>query len=112
TTIPLEKTKSFYTARENQSNVSIRIYQGESAKETDNQRLGSFSFSGLQPGDDGRGLVEVTFAVNADGILQISARDAVSGARRSARIDYTNRISEEEIQARLESPEDLDRIQF
>ncbi|MDP3278984.1 MAG: Hsp70 family protein [Deltaproteobacteria bacterium] len=86
-TIPLEQTRAFATAYDNQQEVRIRIAQGESARFGENQPLGELELSGLRPANRGDVTIEVTFELDADGTLQVRARDTLTGISTEARIN-------------------------
>ena len=112
TPIPYEQVRVFATAKEHQTEVAIRVYQGEAPRASQNECLGSFAFSGLEVSSGGRAEVEVTFAIDADGILNVSARDPISGVQKSANIDFASRLSESEIQALAQRSAVNQRIQI
>jgi len=97
TTIPAEASQVFSTAADNQSSVEINIIQGERPMATDNKSLGRFILEGIPPAPRGVPQVEVTFNVDANGILEVSAKDKTSGKENSIRIEGGSKLSEEEI---------------
>ncbi len=99
TSIPIDRTRTFVTARDNQDKVKIRIYQGESRKASECQMLGEFEFGGLRQASRGEVKVEVTFEIDTDGIVNVSARDTETGQKASAAITLSGGLSEEDIVA-------------
>merc|ERR1712157_591476 len=79
TTIPTKKTKTYSTAADGQTQVEIKILQGEREMAGDNKKLGNFQLSGIPPAPRGVPQIEVTFEVDANGILQVSAEDKGTG---------------------------------
>jgi molecular chaperone DnaK len=99
TSIPIDRTRTFVTARDNQDKVKIRIYQGESRKASECQLLGEFEFGGLRPAPRGEVRIEVTFEIDTDGIVNVSARDIETGVKASTSITLSGGLSDEEIAA-------------
>jgi len=95
--IPVEKTRRFSTSRDGQSEVKIRIYQGESRKVAENTFLGELVVGGLRPAPRGTIDIDVTFEVDTDGILNVSARDLDSGRLHSTRVKISGDLSEDKI---------------
>ncbi len=98
TTIPTEKTKTFTTAEDNQSSVEIHVVQGERKMAADNKSLGKFQLTGLPPAPRGVPQIDVTFSIDADGILHVTAKDKATGKSASITIKETSRLTEEEIE--------------
>jgi len=98
TTIPTSKTETFSTAADNQTSVEIHILQGERAKAQDNRTLGRFHLDGIPPAPRGVPQIEVTFDIDADGVLNVSAKDKGTGKEQSIRIESSSGLSEEEIE--------------
>lgn len=98
TTIPSSKSQTFSTAADNQTSVEIHITQGERPMATDNKSLGRFILDGIPPAPRGIPQVEVTFDVDANGILNVKAQDKASGKEQSIRIEAASGLSDEEIQ--------------
>jgi molecular chaperone DnaK len=105
TTIPAEESKTFTTAQDNQSTVTIHVVQGEREMAQDNKSLGQFNLSGLPPAAAGQPQIEVTFEIDADGILNVSAEEQQSGEEASISIDDTSRLDEDEIEEMKEQAE-------
>ncbi|PKD43830.1 molecular chaperone DnaK [Rhodohalobacter barkolensis] len=97
TTIPTSKKETFSTAADNQSSVEIHILQGERAKAQDNRTLGRFHLDGIPPAPRGVPQIEVTFDLDANGVLNVSAKDKGTGKEQSIRIESSSGLSEEEI---------------
>ncbi|MEK7539838.1 MAG: molecular chaperone DnaK [Patescibacteria group bacterium] len=97
TTIPTSKSQIFSTASDNQTSVEIHVVQGEREMASDNKSLGRFILSGLPPAPRGMPQVEVTFDIDANGILNVKARDKATGKEQSIRIEASSGLSEEEI---------------
>ena len=98
TTIPVRKSQIFSTATDNQTTVTIRIYQGERPMAADNKFLGQFDLIGIPPAPRGIPQIEVTFDIDADGILHVSAKDLGTGKEQSIRITGSQKLSDEEIE--------------
>jgi len=97
TTIPTSKTETFSTAADNQSSVEIHVLQGERAKAEDNRTLGRFHLDGIPPAPRGVPQIEVTFDIDANGVLSVGAKDKGTGKEQSIRIEASSGLSEEEI---------------
>jgi len=98
TTIPTQKTQVFSTAVDNQPSVEINILQGEREMATDNKSLGRFVLEGLPPAPRGVPQVEVSFDVDANGILNVKAKDKATSKEQSIRIEASSGLTEEEIE--------------
>lgn len=98
TTIPTSKTQVFSTAADNQTSVEIHILQGERPMAADNKTLGKFILDGIPPAPRGVPQVEVSFDIDADGILKVSAKDKASGKEQSVRIEASTQLSKEEVE--------------
>ncbi len=102
TPVPIEQTRTFTTFQDNQESVKIRVYQGESRQAEDNELLGQFEFSGFEKGRRGEVQIDVTFEINADGIVNVIARDRGTGQEASTRITLSSGLSDNEIQDIIE----------
>lgn len=98
TTIPTSKKEVFSTAADNQTSVEIHILQGERAQATANRTLGRFHLDGIPPAPRGVPQIEVTFDLDANGVLNVSAKDKGTGKEQSIRIESSSGLSEEEIE--------------
>ncbi len=97
TTIPASKSQTFSTASDNQTSVEIHVVQGERPMAADNRTLGRFVLDGIPPAQRGTPQVEVSFDLDANGILTVKAKDKTSGKEQSVRIEGSSTLSEEEI---------------
>lgn len=97
TTIPTRKSQIFSTADDNQPAVSIHVLQGERQMAVDNRTLGRFDLVGIPPAPRGMPQIEVTFDIDANGIVNVSARDKATGKEQSIRIEVSSGLSEEEV---------------
>ncbi|UKN01475.1 molecular chaperone DnaK [Paracrocinitomix mangrovi] len=97
TTIPTKKSEVFSTAADNQSAVDIHVLQGERPMASDNKTLGRFQLSDIPPARRGEPQIEVTFDIDANGIMSISAKDKATGKEQSIKIEASSGLSEEEI---------------
>jgi len=98
TTIPTKKTETFTTAADNQPSVEIHVLQGERAMARDNKTIGRFHLDGIPPARRGEPKVVVTFDIDANGILNVSAKDENSGKEQSIRIEASSGLSDAEIE--------------
>jgi molecular chaperone DnaK len=104
TTIPTSKTQVFSTATDGQTSVEVHALQGERAMAKDNKSLGKFQLTGIPPAPRGVPQIEVSFEIDADGILQVSARDKGTGRAQSIRITNTGGLTKDEVdKMRLEA---------
>lgn len=105
TTIPTKKSQIFSTATDNQPAVSIKICQGEREMATDNKLLGNFELLGIPPAPRGIPQIEVTFDIDANGILHVAAKDLGTGKEQSIRITASSGLSDEEIKKMMRDAE-------
>jgi len=106
TTIPTAKSQTFSTAADNQASVEIHVVQGERAMARDNKSLGRFILDGIPPAPRGTPQVDVAFDVNADGILNVAAKDKTSGKEQSIRIEARSGLSDEDIEKMKKNAEE------
>ncbi|MFN3160109.1 MAG: molecular chaperone DnaK [Rubinisphaera brasiliensis] len=98
TTIPFEKKETFSTAADNQTAVTVRVFQGERAMAADNRLLGEFNLDGIPPAPRGVPQIEVIFDIDKNGILSVSAKDKATGKEQKVTIDNSSGLSETEIE--------------
>jgi molecular chaperone DnaK len=105
TTIPVKKSELFSTAADNQTNVEIHVLQGEREVVSGNKSLGNFKLEGIPEAPKGRPQIEVTFDINVDGLLSVTAKENESGKEQSVTIQGSSNLSENEIENMLEEAE-------
>jgi molecular chaperone DnaK len=98
TTIPTEKKQTFSTAADNQTGVTVRVFQGERKMAADNRLLGEFDLSGIPPAPRGMPKIEVKFDIDANGILNVSAKDLGTGKEANVKIQQSSGLSKDEIE--------------
>ena len=105
TTIPAKKSQVFTTASDSQTSVDIHVLQGEREFAKDNTTLGRFQLTGIAPAPRGIPQIEVTFDIDANGIVNVSAKDMATGKQQSITITASNKMSEDEIKAKVKEAE-------
>jgi molecular chaperone DnaK len=111
TTVPTSRSKIFTTSRDNQTAVKILVMQGEHERATDNELLGEFILTGLRRAPKGQVEIEVTFSINSDGIVAVSAKDLETGQEQSIQVTASSGLTKEEVGRMMEDAKDylLDR---
>lgn len=106
TTVPTHRQKIFTTSRDNQTAVKILVMQGESQRAEENELLGEFILTGLRRAPKGQIEIEVTFEINADGIVSVRAKDLETGLEQSIQVTATSGLTQDEIKSMIESAKD------
>jgi molecular chaperone DnaK len=102
TPVPIEQTRTFTTFQDYQERVKIRVYQGESRQAEENERLGQFEFAGFRKARRGEVEIDVTFAIDSDGLVKVTACDRATGQQASTEITLSSGLSDEEIENIIE----------
>jgi molecular chaperone DnaK len=106
TTVPTSRSKIFTTSRDNQTAVKILVMQGEHEKATDNDLLGEFILTGLRRAPKGQVEIEVTFEINSDGIVSVSAKDLETGQQQSIQVTASSGLTKEEVGKMMDEAKD------
>ena len=106
TTVPTSRSKIFTTSRDNQTAVKILVMQGEHEKATDNDLLGEFILTGLRRAPKGQVEIEVTFEINSDGIVSVSAKDLETGQQQSIQVTASSGLTKDEVGKMMEDAKD------
>ena len=97
TSIPTKKTETFTTAADNQPSVDVKVFQGERPIANDNKKIGEFHLDGILPAPQGAPKIEVTFDLDANGILNVTAKDQGTGKANTVRIEHSSGLNQAEI---------------
>jgi molecular chaperone DnaK len=102
TPVPIEQTRTFTTFKDHQKSVTIKVFQGESREASENELLGQFEFTGFRTGRRNEVEIDVTFEIDTDGIVNVTARDRATGEQASTRITLSSGLSDTEMKAILD----------
>src|SRR4029079_19371972 len=105
TTIPTKKSETFSTAADSQPSVEIHVLQGERSMAKDNKTIGRFVLDGIPPAPRGVPQIEVTFDIDANGILHVAAKDKATGKSQNIRIEASSGLSDEEVKKMVQDAE-------
>jgi molecular chaperone DnaK len=105
TTIPARRTETFSTAEDNQSAVDVVVLQGERERASDNRVLGNFQLTDIPPAPRGQAEIDVTFDVDANGIVNVNARDKATGAERGITISESSNLDQQEVDRMIQEAE-------
>jgi len=105
TTIPCHKSQTFSTAEDNQPNVDVQVFQGERAMARDNKMLGNFILDGIAPGRRGQAKIEVSFDIDANGIVSVTAKDQTTGKEQKITITATTNLTKEDVERMVKEAE-------
>jgi molecular chaperone DnaK len=108
TPIPIEKSKTFTTSRDGQDRVRIRVYQGESNRAEGCELLGEFEFTGFRIGYRGEVQIQVTFEIDSNGIVNVSAADLETGQKASTTINLSSGLSEQDIRRAMDENAEIE----
>ncbi|MCK6592603.1 MAG: Hsp70 family protein, partial [Polyangiaceae bacterium] len=106
TTVPTSRSKIFTTSRDNQTAVKILVMQGGNPNAIDNELLGEFILTGLRRAPQGQVEIEVTFSINSDGIVSVSAKDLETGLQQSIQVTASSGLTKEEVGQMMEAAKD------